>query len=51
MDEGRDGAAGLQRVAVAAKWPKNLKSNVPGTNQDMLGVAHPEIDVANIRAI
>jgi hypothetical protein len=41
----------LERIAVTTKWLKNLESDVPRTNPDMLGIADTEIDVADIGAI
>lgn len=50
-DERSDGTARLKRVAMATKWLKNLKSDVPRANPDMLRITDTEIDVARIGAI
>src|ERR1700733_987945 len=49
-DKRRNGAAALKRITMTTKRLYNLKSNVPGTNANMLGIAHAKIDVAHIRA-
>ena len=46
-----DGAARLERIAVAAKWLKNLETDVTGTKPDVPGISHAEIDVADIGAV
>jgi len=50
-DKWRNGATSLKRIAMTAKWLKNLKSDVPRTNSNMLCIADAKIDVTDIRTI
>jgi len=44
-------AARVQGVTVPAKWLKNLEADVPGTDTNMVGVAHAKTDVSNVGAV
>jgi hypothetical protein len=51
LDKRRNRTTSLKRVAVPTKLLANLKSDVTGTNSNVLGVADSKIDVTNIRTI
>lgn len=48
-DEGSNGLAGLQGVTVAAVGREDFKTNMTRTDEDVLRIADPEIDMAGIR--